>query len=68
MLLNQFSCGLAFKTQQWDEQGHNMSDISCVEQDFRDSKIASDHVPQKHLGLDCSVLMRQLWLIKAEEQ
>lgn len=44
-----------------------MSDISCVEQDFPDSKIASDHVPQKHPGHDCSVLIRQLWLIEAEE-
>lgn len=44
-----------------------MSDISYVEQDFPDSKIASDHVPQKHPGHDCSVLIRQPWLIEAEE-
>ena len=44
-----------------------MSDSSCVEQDFPDSKTASDHMPQMHLGLDWSVLIRQLWLIEAEE-
>ena len=56
---------IAFKTQWWDEYGHGMSDVSCVEQDFPDSKIASNHMPQMWLGLDCSFLIRQPGQTKA---